>query len=434
MHGRGRMMGNKKPISSGFIQSILNRRLVSVHIVAAIIATVAICILTNGEPVNEVIRNIIFATGGVGALYGLIIASRRQDDFKKQTQLQHDQRFSEKLSTCLETIAKEDPLSQTAGFLLLKELYEAAVDNQLNLIDDIMKQYIISKTDIIFRKIEDSQWTKQKDPNDRLKSLLIAQAFKYFIEKPKITGEPDDLSDLNFIGLFLQDFTFRRPISFNSSHFNRTVWSNTNFEGKISVADCKFDESLIDHSNWGNAQFTGGGFSKANISNTEFNNCSFKDTEFSNTKFKHIKFNNSVFINNNYTDAVFEDCDISGSQFIFESDLSDEDMKNKHTLEKINRLQEQLDTLIFEKGRTPEFLIIINDNQIKDHPVLKVNPARAYEWVNDKGNKYRRLVQSGIIIDKQDHNKKDNKEHDDQVSEKDSETFLDWMASIWPWK
>ena len=299
-------MGNKKTISSGFIQSILNRRLVSVHIVAAIIATVAICILTNGEPVNEVIRNIIFATGGIGALYGLIIASRRQDDFKKQTQLQHDQRFSEKLSTCLETIAKEDPLSQTAGFLLLKELYEAAVDNQLNLIDDIMKQYIISKTDIIFRKIEDSQWTKHKDPNDRLKSLLIAQAFKYFIEKSKITGEPDDLSD--------------------------------------------------------------------------------------------------------------------------------EDMKNKHTLEKIKRLQEQLDTLIFEKGRTPEFLMVINDNQIKDHPVLKVNPARAYEWVNDKGNKYRRLVQSGIIIDKQDHNKKDNKEHDDQVSEKDSETFLDWMASIWPWK
>lgn len=115
------------------------------HILAAVIVALIICLLTWDEPASDVIRNIIFATGGIGALYGLIIASKQQDRFEEETQLQHDQRFSEKLSTCLETIAKEDPLSQTAGLSLLEELHQTAGDDRRNLVENIIEQYLISK-------------------------------------------------------------------------------------------------------------------------------------------------------------------------------------------------------------------------------------------------------------------------------------------------
>ena len=46
--------------------------------------------ITRTPETHEIIRNIILALGGIGGLYGLIIARKRLDRFEDQVQMQQD--------------------------------------------------------------------------------------------------------------------------------------------------------------------------------------------------------------------------------------------------------------------------------------------------------------------------------------------------------
>ena len=116
------------------------------HFLVAILVSYFIYLLACWEPISDIIRNMILAKGGIGGFYALIIAKRRQDRFEDQVQLQQDQRFSEKLSSCLNNMSNKSSIHETAGILLLEELYETSPVNQRETVGFIIEQFIKSKS------------------------------------------------------------------------------------------------------------------------------------------------------------------------------------------------------------------------------------------------------------------------------------------------
>lgn len=357
------------------------------HILAAIIVVLIICLLTWDEPASDVIRNIIFATGGIGALYGLIIASKRQDRFEELTHLQHDQRFSEKLSTCLETIAKEDPLSQTAGLSLLEELHQTAGDDRRDLVENIFEQYLISKAHQDFRPLELSSKGAGSEAKRKLVASLIERAFKYFFENTIGEDNSNTIKSLNFGHIRFDDLSIKRQNSFFSCNFKKAPWNNTKCSDKFRFYNCDFGDLST--------------FQNCHFGDTSFHRCNFENAVFSRSKLEESFFNKCNFYN-----ITFDNCDLSKSRFIFGfhdyedgkttnssqemslnlSDISDavfsfvawsdDDPRNMRlNIERINLSQEQMDQAIYEENRPPKIFAYKNLAEPCEHPTLILNPS-----------------------------------------------------------
>ena len=81
----------------------------------------------RASEIHETIRNIILALGGVGGLYGLIIARKRQDRFEKQTNDNQKQVFNDQLGRGVEMLTNQDQTSiRMAGIRVLQKLGQDA--------------------------------------------------------------------------------------------------------------------------------------------------------------------------------------------------------------------------------------------------------------------------------------------------------------------
>lgn len=78
---------------------------------------------------GEATRSIILTLGSIGALYGLILASRRLDKFSEQVEVgqrqvetSEDNIYSEKLSRAIGFISSDQNIGISSGIILLEEL------------------------------------------------------------------------------------------------------------------------------------------------------------------------------------------------------------------------------------------------------------------------------------------------------------------------
>ena len=93
--------------------------------------------------------------------------------------------------------------------------------------------------------------------------------------------------------------------------------------------------------------------------------------------------------------------DISDATFFFAS-LTNAQQENKMSLEEINPTQGQLDEAIYDKDKPPKYLVRTKNSITSEHPILTVNPDRAYKWADRNGVKCRRFVESGEWIPNND--------------------------------
>ena len=140
----------KKPIDPRIIKALWVSLAIGI-VVLALLVFVQWRVVDKISAV-EAIRNIILALGGIGALFGVWVASIRGSDFAeqvktqtRQTELQTQQTRSETLSRCVEQIGNEDSATiRTAGIVGLEFLAQDHRDDVrfLQHLCDILQNFL----------------------------------------------------------------------------------------------------------------------------------------------------------------------------------------------------------------------------------------------------------------------------------------------------
>ena len=110
-------------------------------------------ILYGEDHLYEKINLLILILGGLGAFYGLIIASRKQSKFEeqidltqKQTNYAQRQVFNDQLRRAVEMLANQDQTSiRMAGVRILQELGKSSNIKRKQLVKEILVDYIHEK-------------------------------------------------------------------------------------------------------------------------------------------------------------------------------------------------------------------------------------------------------------------------------------------------
>lgn len=226
------------------------------HILAAVIVALIICLLTWDEPASDVISNIIFATGGIGALYGLIIASKRQDRFEEQVRQNHvilkaqqRQNFNEQLSRGIVLLADQENTSiRLASIRVLQKLGKTRNKNRKKLVLNILHDHITEKEGL---KLSNSEI------ENTVNAILAIKS-----EQP-ITFNYLDLSNLNLRYLTLENVTFDR-CNLARASFGRIIFNN-----------CNFRSCYLVRSSFNKVSFNNCGIYGCDLSFDNFSNCNF---------------------------------------------------------------------------------------------------------------------------------------------------------------
>lgn len=91
---------------------------------------------SNGAHQNsEIVKITVFALGGLGAIYGLIISNRRANNA-------HEQLFNERLGRGVELLAHEKMTMRVAGVRVLDDLTKSSSREQITLIVQLMHDFV----------------------------------------------------------------------------------------------------------------------------------------------------------------------------------------------------------------------------------------------------------------------------------------------------
>lgn len=321
-------MNKIKALSLNFIQFCQKRWLAFSHIIAVIITAYIIYRLSYNENVNDLIRNIIFATGGIGGLYGLIIATRRQNRFEEQVTLgqeQHkldqkqfkivsQQMFNERLGRGVELLSHSKVLFRLAGIRVLNDLLLSADKSQQKLIIEILTDFLHSMSPL------------QSTNNKTLGLGTIPRSEKLDIELT-VRTLMDHTGEYNKIEFTGWEFSsFNNPlikISFDrldlrGLDFSNTKFSNANFSYS-NLDGCDFSGSNIINtifrtSGMGNADQRFQTYENINFSGSKLVNCCFSTSKFINVEFSNYeseKNQRTQIIKTQLRSTAFEKCNLS---------------------------------------------------------------------------------------------------------------------------
>lgn len=163
-------------------------------------------ILFNPEDLFEILRLLVLILGGIGAFYGLIIASRRQSNFEEQVRqnqvtLKAQQRlnFNDQLGRAVEMLANKDQTSiRIAGVRILQELGKSSNVKRKQLVKEILVDYIHEKAT--------SDNPKPYPHKREIETAIIAVAS---IKTNKLTEFTKiDLNDYSFINIKFENCNF----------------------------------------------------------------------------------------------------------------------------------------------------------------------------------------------------------------------------------
>ena len=104
--------------------------------------------ITNFEEridAGDLLRSLILCIVGMGGAYGLHLATKRQERFSKQVQVQIDQSFNEKLGRGVELLAKKDASMRSTGIRVLVDLFNNANEEQKTIIANIIYDFFHEK-------------------------------------------------------------------------------------------------------------------------------------------------------------------------------------------------------------------------------------------------------------------------------------------------
>ena len=319
------------------------------------------------------------------------------------------------MNNCLKALQEDDILHHTLGVSLLEQLVLESPKNQVSSILDIIKIYIVSKTNKLTRKQEVIKTAIQNIDAVALQECrLISDACKFLLHYKAMKSRSILLKELCFSYIDLRNIENKSQLSFSQCDFSDCTWFSFELPGTW-ITDCTFDQIRIESSN----------FDKGHL-----DSCTFKDVKINASSFRYTVFQlcdfHNVFVQNSDLSGVnflmlsglnnkFERCNFSQSELDIqsllnitptESDFSDAilfvDLPTFHLvgneLKKIEiQTQKKLDEFIYEIGREPKIASRIPDIEIKIS--IKPNPNRAYEWKTINKKRFRRFVVSRKWID-----------------------------------
>jgi uncharacterized protein YjbI with pentapeptide repeats len=287
---------------------------------------------------GEATRSLGFALGGVAALYGLVLASKRldaaqrelklaesRDEFEKQQaefinlqnerteELQRENRASsfDKRVTDANSLLRNDSVATRCSAILLLEKY--ALDRELTrqeiyIIIQSLKAFIEGRTsdqtafvgDLDVRKYE---WPDLQENKLQRRDLELAIAALTRLASATEGHERVSLQSLDLRGLNLRnlDFSF---FSFSKSNLNDVNFSNSKFE------ETDFMFARLEDSIFAGAECIGTNFKYAHLKGSDFEVADLRE----NTNFSDANLEGSRFDYLYNFDVVFEYTDVSSAQ------------------------------------------------------------------------------------------------------------------------
>ena len=191
-------------------------------------------ILYDEDHLYEKINLLILILGGLGAFYGLIIASRKQSKFEeqidltqKQTNYAQRQVFNDQLGRAVEMLANQDQTSiRMAGVRILQELGKSSNIKRKQLVKEILVDYIHEKATL-----------------DNPKPYPHKREIETAITAVATIGTSDRTT---FKKLRLDSLTFEN-LSFSTFDFSSCTFVSAEFR-EINFTNCSFNECDLTNS------------------------------------------------------------------------------------------------------------------------------------------------------------------------------------------
>ena len=200
-------------------------------------------ILYDEDHLYEKINLLILILGGLGAFYGLIIASRKQSKFEeqidltqKQTNYAQRQVFNDQLGRAVEMLANQDQSSiRMAGVRILQELGKSSNIKRKQLVKEILVDYIHEKATLDNPK----PYPHKREIETAITAVASIQTSK------GLTFQKLRLNDLHFQYCKLSDVHFL-SCEIKNTHFYKTTFENCGFY-ECDLSKARFSRSTFEN-------------------------------------------------------------------------------------------------------------------------------------------------------------------------------------------
>lgn len=322
--------------------------------IAIIVFAFVVYFYPSNTAFNEAVRNIILALGGLGAFYGLVIASERQKTFSKQIDNAQEQLFNERLGRAVELLAHDNMAMNRAGLRTL---------SYLSFYPQYYEWLIL---EIIFDHFDDkANPADGPSPGVEVKRdpkylSFIAKIIYGIYEIDKDEGILDEffkgrnLSELDLKGYELPCVYFNGS-DLTQTHFNSSALDGSDFTN-TTLYKTQFLGANLSYSKFSYADFNSTNFSHATLRGASFNLVNrFNDVHFHLAELYFADFTRSIITRADFTGAYLNGMNCTETDF--------EGAMNIH--------QGQLNTICYERGREP--INLPSD--------LTLPESRAFEYV-----------------------------------------------------
>jgi uncharacterized protein YjbI with pentapeptide repeats len=356
------MAENKDDIKSGIVKRLWewigkhwkrDKFLVSAIIAVPLlgIGLLLIYIFTAAELI-EAVRVWIFSVGLIGGGYGLVLAAIRTEKFATQVENSQAQLFNDRLGRGVELLSNEELTLRSAGVRILEDLGGNSSPQQINLIINILNDFLNSKGKLgEVRKEQDGDFKICRyapismKKTSREERIDLENCLNTILKLAERLGEDNyylalknlDLRKLQFqsssglpISLRAKDCDFSEA-DINLANINDiTIWdcnlSKTTSEGvSLSYVRLSFcygymldiHRRKLDAVSFYSSNLCRGIFKDSIFSGVAFEGCRLDGTNFTGATFEDVKFKSCTFL---CTD--FSGVDLAGTSGITQEEFS----------------------------------------------------------------------------------------------------------------
>ena len=334
----------------------------------------------------DLVRNYIFFFGGLGALYGVAVSSRRARTAASQL-------FNERLGRGADLLANAEINIRRTGIRVLEDLAKKATDEERKLIIQVIQDFAHAQAD----KFKEEELKMMASDKTKLDIELAIKTVIILAESSEISKEEIHFEKINLSQLSFGKLKTNLSISFFGSILNEVDFSFVKLIGTdfryAELNRAYFTLSELNETDFRAAKLNGTNFNDAELKKTNFNDAELKGASFQGAELKKVSFyeaklNGANFVNVELNEVNFRDAELNGSYFRHSElktvNFRDADCSDVDFMGAVEITQNQVNGMLFERGKEP----ILPEG-------LEIPKSRAYTWQKDEdGETKRRFVKS----------------------------------------
>ncbi len=321
---------------------------------------------------GEATRSIFLTIGALAALYGIILAARRNDISQKQAETAEKNLFNDRLGRGVELLTHKDMTFRTAGVRILENLGEAS--KEYKIVAEILLDWVRNEISLPFESEEDESPPPEDYASMRLDIGRAIHALGNIIPESSNRN-----IKLNLRGLDL------RSLDLSGANLRGAELSSADLEG-ANLVNAKLEGATLISSNLQGVDLMGAKLAGANLSKANLRSASLYEANLQGANLFKSGCQFTTHMNTNLQSADLRYADFSNA-FLTRTNLLGADL-TKTILKGVQNLgQEILDKSIYEDGKRPLHL----------PRGLKLPTHRAYKLSMANWNKV--FVESGKNVD-----------------------------------